>query len=439
MRLVAPLLLSLALGVAACDRPTEAREPEDLGGALQRHEPTRVRVAPVARREMVRTLETTTTVESEHHVVLHARGTGELLELFAEEGDTVEAGALLARLDQRDLAAQLADARVAHKEAEDSAAKGEIALREAEADIEQARLAFEQAKRNYERNDAARLISAQDLEKLKLEMETAESTLEARVLAKDRAALDARAATTAVERAALAVERAEVALSYTELRAPFAGVISQRTCQVGDHVSAADACFELIDLANLRTVFHRPQRELALFGGLEEIAVEARAEALPGAVFPGRIQRISPSIEAASGSFRVTVRLAPEAGGARLLPGMLLRLRLVVERHPDALVVPKRALKREGDTTLVYAVRDGLASGVVVLEGFGDDADVEVLPQGDASLVEGEPVVVVGNRDLEDGKEVVVVDEHELEGAADEAATTDAAAADATDAEAGQG
>jgi membrane fusion protein (multidrug efflux system) len=311
----------------------------------------------------------------------------------------------------------LRDSEVALKEAQDAEAKGTIARREAEGAIEKSRLAFEQAKRNYERNEAARLISAQDLEKLQLDMETADAELEAMILAKDRSEIEGRAAATAIGRAQLAVERAQIALSHTELRAPFAGVIADRKCQVGESITAANEAFTLTDLSNLRTVFYRPQRELALFtglaapsegDGLSGIEVTAESEALPGHTFAGHIERISPEIESASGSFRVTVRLDPVSDGLRLLPGMLLRLKLVVERHPNSLVVSKRALRREGDSTVLFVVRDDRARRVVVEERFSDDEVVEVAVLGEESLEEGDLVVVVGNRDLEDDKEVEV-------------------------------
>ena len=430
MRSPRPLILVLALSLAGCSRSSEQAPTSSISGALARQEPTRVRVLPAERQETVRALETTTVVESERRVVIQARIAGELVELFVEEGDEVEAGALLARLDQRDTLAMVRDSEVALKEAQDAAAKGLIARREAEGAIEQCRLAFEQAKRNYERNEAARLISAQDLEKLKLEMETADAELEAKILAKDRAEIEGRAAATAVDRAQLAVERAQIALSHTELRAPFAGVIADRKCQVGDSITAADEAFTLTDLSNLRTVFYRPQRELALFsglttprgeGGLEGIEVTAESEALPGYTFTGRIERISPEIESASGSFRVTVGLDPMSDGVMLLPGMLLRVRLVVERHPDSLVVSKRALRREGDSTVLFVVREGRARRVVVEERFSADDVVEVAVLGEEPLEEGDLVVVVGNRDLEDDKEVVVTVEEAEPGTSPEA------------------
>ena len=122
----------------------------------------------------------------------------------------------------------------------------------------------------------------------------------------------------------------------------------------------------------------------------------------------GALKRISPAIDPASGSFRLVVALDPSAESeesGRLLPGMLVRVEIVVERHPDALVVPKRALRREGDEALVYLVEGGRAARVAVREGFTDDEHVEITPEG-RSIEPGARVVVVGNRELEDGAEV---------------------------------
>ena len=99
--------------------------------------------------------------------------------------------------------------------------------------------------------------------------------------------------------------------------------------------------------------------------------------------------------------------------GARLLPGMLIRIEIVTERHPRALVVPKRAIRREGDRSSIVVVRDNKAHSVIVSEGFTDDTSVEILPAESAELAPGVPVVVVGNRDLEEGAEVLVTESAE--------------------------
>jgi membrane fusion protein (multidrug efflux system) len=286
---------------------------------------------------------------------------------------------------------------------------------------------YEQASRDYDRNENANLISQQALDAMRLTRDTARSDHESAKLAVLRSAVETRAAATTIEKAELAVKRQELEQSWTRIVAPFAGVIASRSIKVGDAATAGAPMFVLTDLDHLRAVFHRPQRELGMFlaagdgasasdgAGTPESRIEIRghAEALPGRELAGEILLVSPSIDAQSGSFRVTVRLHPRSASgkdesaARLLPGMLVRLETVTDRHPDALVVPKRALRREGEASLLFVVRDGIAHRVEVTEGYTDDTSVEVVPVGEAILAAGDSVVVVGNRDLEQGSEVI--------------------------------
>jgi membrane fusion protein (multidrug efflux system) len=164
----------------------------------------------------------------------------------------------------------------------------------------------------------------------------------------------------------------------------------------------------------------RPVEDVASSAILPDLArtrgpLEIRAvpEALPGSVFRGELQLVSPSIDPQSGSFRVTVLMGPPIDGpkdAHLLPGMLVRLEIVTERHPDAFVVPKRALRREGEQNLVFVLDGTIARRVEVIEGFSDDASVEVRAVTPGGITAGRRVIVVGNRELEDGAEVTEED-----------------------------
>lgn len=443
---------------AACSGGTDAAQGPKAGAA-KRREPVRVRVAPVEQREMVAKLQTTTTVHSEKEIQLYPRASGLVTEVFVQPGDTVEVGQELAAVDDREARALVADARVAIAEAKDAIARAEVAMREAEARVGQTKLEWEQAQRDYERNEKASLISQQALEALRTARDTRANEHETAKLGRDRSVIEARSSATALERAQLSLARAELELSYTRIQAPIAGIVANAGVRVGGTVGrgvsvleTAGAAFVITDLDDLHVEFYRPQRELAWFLGAtaadatstsptnpgRTLEVHATAEALPGMTFRGTIERISPAIDPQSGSFTVHAHIEPSAavedGGlhetshthahtpgptngptnghalprARLLPGMLVRLEIVTDRHPNALVVPKRCLRREGEATLIFIVRDGRARRVEVREGFADDTSCEVTPLEANALAAGDLVVVVGNRELEDGSEVAI-------------------------------
>ena len=431
--------LAVALAAAllpACRPATEGAEETPLSG-LRPREAVRVVTAPVELREMVRRLETTTRVESRLQVQVVPRLNGVITEIRVEEGETVEPGQVLAVLDDRELVIAESDSQAALNESRTRLPLLRLAVREAEERLENARLSYDQAVRDHERNlaiakgddDTLSLLSQRDLDASRLLRDQRESEYQTAQLSVERAKLDVANGEALVRRAELALERASLNLSYTRITSPIQGVVAERNVRVGettggrvgDIAGSSGTPFVITAPDDLRAVFWRPQRELALFhagsaagakgDGAAELDVEITAEALPGRRFAGRIERVSPTIDPASGNFRVTATMEPEAvdgPGARLLPGMLVRLSIVTERHPDALVVPKRAVRREGERSVVFAVRDGLAAAVPVREGFSDDESVEVLPLAGEALAVGEPVIVVGNRDLEQGARVEV-------------------------------
>ncbi len=438
------LAAALALSAVAC-RPADRGEGETpLAQELRPRQAIQVRTTPVVRREMVRTLSTTTTIESTHQIELVPRVAGVVTGVAVEEGDRVAEKAVLATLDPRDAEASLAEAEEALVEAQGTRPRLELAVAEAAEQVARAKLAWDQARSEVERNETTGLLSAIDLDKLRLARDTAERDWEAAKLAHRGAEHDLEQQATTIARAQLTVDRRELELSYTEITAPFDGVIAERKVRVGDSVTAGAAAFTLTDPDSLRCVVHRPQRELAFFrsahargtngGGGEGIEITVVPEAHPEASYTGTIAILSPTIDPESGSFRLTIDLTqPPAGDLRprLLPGMLVRLEIVTERHPDALVVPKRALRREGDRHFLFVDTGGQAARIEVGEGFADSDSVEVLPVEEGVLEAGDAVVVVGNRDLEDGSEIE--SEEPAEAPEDAAATAQEAPVTAAD------
>jgi RND family efflux transporter MFP subunit len=347
----------------------------------------------------------------------------------------VQAGDVLATLEDVEQTLAVKDAEVALQEARNALEKLRLAQRESEARVERCQVALDQARRDHERNQrlfegasTASALSQSALEASQLALDVAGADKKDAELARERARLELAAGETAVERAQITLERARLALGYTRISAPFAGVVARRDVKVGDSVGPQAPAFVLTDVSLLRAVFSRPQEELELFAraagganGEGRLAISATADAFPGRVFPGWVERISPTIDAQSGQFRVTGRLecSQDGGRVKLLPGMLVRLSIIIDRHPEALVVPKRALEREGERRyLLLAVP---AEGghrvrrVEVLEGFAEDQHVEVQPRDGAALAPGDAVIVVGGKDLDEGEAILVDEERAQE------------------------
>jgi len=300
-----------------------------------------VEVATVVRRDISSYIETNGTLEAENEVDIVARASGPIVELKVEEGTEVARGELLARLEQDEIRAQLEISRV---------------------NLEETRLAYERA-RTLQADD---LISDEEYERAKAAFESAEAQYEG----------------------------SRIQLGYTEIRAPFAGLIVARYVDLAQHVSTNTPLFRISDFTPLLCPIQVPERDLRKLraGQTAWLTVEAFA----GERFGARVLRISPVIDASTGTVKVTLEVV---GKGRLRPGMFARVFLETEVRRDALVIPKSALSLESIGDTVYVAAGDVAARREVELGFREGDHVEVL----SGLEAGEQVVVVGQDGLSDG------------------------------------
>jgi membrane fusion protein (multidrug efflux system) len=186
---------------------------------------------------------------------------------------------------------------------------------------------------------------------------------------------------------------------YTEIRAPIAGIVSSRDIKLGTHVNPGTLMFSLTDTARLVAYLLIPQSELSRIASGHEARV--RVDALPGQEFRATIARISPTVDMQNGTFRATAYIDNEDG--RLAPGMFSRFSIAWEKHSDALLVPKIAIVREDNDSVVYVVHDGTASRRAVILGIEANDHVQILDGLDGS----EQIVVTGQGSLRDGISVL--------------------------------
>ena len=324
------------------------------GGDADRGVP--VEVAAVARRPISSYLETHGTLEAENEVDLVARTAGPIVELAAEEGMTVSVGQLLARIDDREIRAQLEVSKVR---------------------LEETRLAYERAKQLH----AGALVSQEALDQALANYQSAEGDF----------------------------ERLRVQLLYTEITAPFDGLIVERYVKFAEHLGVGSRLFRLSDFDPLLCPIQVPERELPQLKPRQAARLEV--EAWGEERFTARVLRISPVVDAATGTVRVTLEVN---GRGKLRPGMFASVYLEMERRPQALVIPKAALALDSLGDTVFVAEDGVAARRAVELGFQNEDLLEIR----GGVDEGEAVIVVGQDGLSEGAPIEILRQVEISGVA---------------------
>ena len=141
-----------------------------------------------------------------------------------------------------------------------------------------------------------------------------------------------------------AYDIARLELDYTRIVAPIGGVISVRMVKEGNLIQINQSLFRIDDFDPLLAVLNVPERELTTMRPGQTVSMHV--DALPGVQFEGAVARVSPVVDAETGTFRVTTEFRDAT--QRLKSGMFGRVDVVYDQRADALVVPREALI-EGD------------------------------------------------------------------------------------------
>jgi membrane fusion protein (multidrug efflux system) len=179
----------------------------------------------------------------------------------------------------------------------------------------------------------------------------------------------------------------EANLQKTEVRAPFDGVIGIRLVSEGSYISSATLVARLQDMSFVKVDFSVPEKYAPqVRTGMEiTFTIEGTSE-----VFRGTVYAIEPKIDPATRSLRVRARSSNESG--RILPGSYTKVRLMLQRKEDAILIPTQALMPDLDGQKVYVAKNGLAQIVRVEAGLRTENVVEIvsgISAGDTILTTG--------------------------------------------------
>jgi membrane fusion protein (multidrug efflux system) len=322
----------------------EGEEEEENGKA-----PVPVEVAQIGVGSVSAYISSTANLVAENDVKVLAEAEGRVATLLVEEGDAIRKGQLLAALVQDDK---------------------EIRLKKAHLTESNARLAFERAKDLVEKE----LISQEEYDKLSIDYEIAGQELAESQWAKDR----------------------------TEIRSPFTGKVTQRMIQVGQHVQISDELFQVTDFDPLIARIYLPERDIIGLNEGREVRILLNADA--SVRFTGRIRQISPIVDTATGTVKVTV----EANGdtpSQVRPGSFVTINIVRETRADTLLVPRDAVIRELQKAHVFIAAGELAEKRAITLGLEEGDFVEALTGVEA----GDQVIVAGQGGLKDGSPVKIL------------------------------
>lgn len=292
-------------------------------------------------------------LETEVMADVFARVQGIVEKIHKEEGDYVEKGETLLTLEAK-----------------------EYVLAEQRANVE-----YQQQLSNYKRLEAMHaknLLSDDEFERAKYSMESAR----------------------------IAWEEAKLNLDYTYIKSPISGHIGERLAKIGERIQPTDKLFSVVNNSQVIAVVYVPEKSL----GKLEIGQKAliHSDNLGDEVFEGWIKRISPVVDPASGTFKVTVGVKNRED--RLRPGMFVNVEIIIETHNDVILIPKTAIVYENEYMNVYIVRDSIAHKMRLQPGFEDNEKVESL----AEIKEGDQLIVVGQSGMKDKTGVKVVSEREI-------------------------
>lgn len=195
---------------------------------------------------------------------------------------------------------------------------------------------------------------------------------------------------------------AEARLAKATITAPFSGRIGIRSVSVGAYVNPGDRIVELADIDPIKVDFRVP--ELALPSLRPGQTIQVTVDAFPGQTFDGEVYVIDPIVDANGRAVRLRARI-PNPDG-KLSPGLFARVRIVVGRRDNAMLIPESAVFADGQTRYVYRVVDGRAVQTKVDLGQRRPGQVEVR----SGLDPGAVVVTAGHQQIRNGSRVTVVD-----------------------------
>lgn len=414
--------IALTLATLSCGRPGDA------SGGVQAAElkPMRIATAVATRREVAAAILSSGTFVADEVSELAPRAAGRIVATPVDVGAWVNAGGVVARLDDRDARLRLAQAEAAQQQAEAALAQSRLRIglgpnaafdpatvpevQAAKAAFEsaeaQAKLASADAKR-YANLVATGDVSASNYEKERAQAESAQAQADAARKQYEAAVNFARLNHQGVDsaEAALASARLQTAMARKELddttvRAPFGGYVSERHMSVGESVNSSSKIATILRANPIRLNLQVSEMEAARIR--TGMTVQARVAARAEREFTGKVTVLSPAIDPTSRAMTIRAEFANPS--LELRPGMFATARILLPEGEPGIFVPATAVLTDSSANVarVFTIENGRARVRVVQAGGTDKGFTQII----TGLTRGVTVAASNLADLYDGAPV---------------------------------
>ncbi|MGH9563136.1 MAG: efflux RND transporter periplasmic adaptor subunit, partial [Terracidiphilus sp.] len=319
-------------------------------------------------------LEAVGTIQAAQRSTVASQATGNILQVRVHEGDRVDAGQILAVIDDTQPQAALAQATAAL-----AAAQQAVVVAESQFSLAQATL--NRYRQLYEKKS----VSPQEFDEVTARFQSASAQ-------RDFARAEQ-------QRATAALSQAQTVLGYTRIRAPFPGVVTQKLADVGTLAAPGTPLFAMEDTRRYRLEATVDENDISLVHVAERVPVSI--DSLGNRDFSGKVVQVFPAADPASRSFVVKIELPPDA---RFRAGLFGRARFLRGRRV-ALLIPRAATFQRGQLQGIYVIgSDNVAALRYITLGAASNDQVEVL----SGLQEGEKLVAAPQGRELGGKQIAV-------------------------------
>ena len=393
--LAAASALSLLVGAGACSKKEE-KEPEPL---------VTVQTATVSRAPLEDVVTTEAVLFPLQQSAVTPKISAPIQKFFVNRGSKVTQGQMLAILENRDLQGALLQAQASYE----STTKATLPedLKKAELDVTAAKDALDAEQKLFASREQLfqqGALPRKDLDQARVALTQAQNQY---ALAQQHFhAIQAVGSTQTKKAAAGQLQSAEANLSYSEIKAPISGVVTDRPLFPGEMASAGTPLLTIMDTSSVIAKAHIPQDKAALVkvGDAAEISTSSGEEK-----FPAHVRIVSPATDPGS----TTVEVWAEAANPKLIlrPGTTVQLSIVARKIPDALTVPATALiNTDAGPSVMTVVSDNKnpkepierakQQGVKVGVRSGDRVQIT------EGLAEGQTIIAVGAYGIPDNTQI---------------------------------